>query len=511
MTGRQTIFAIVGFVLLAFIALLVGWILPASDTQAVVTHRVVPVPIPQDRPGESQESAPASRVDSTLVVHVLGRRRAPVKDAKVEYHGPGGSVVGVQSGSGEYRFVGLLRADATVRVSGAAGYLDASIAFAAKHEAWESRCLEVLLEPATPIRITLRAADGSSDLAAELEHGLLPHRLFVFGTSSAIEPGRGLSASGEQRQYWRRTSTLTGQIVPRAWRPTHAYVAIGESILAETEVPPQSQEVELVLYLNALRSVARGGIRFRLVNGATGRPVSGDQGGRFALSTPNSDVFASPGIAVEPDGTKQVLGLGAGDIVLKLSAPNMAARILIETVRPSTVADLGDIELGAAAQVLGSVLSPEGNVLRARVVGRAVGWPTVGFVSPYLEDYMGEHFALDGMPAGICLLSVDLAGWAANEVEVSLAEGLNESVRLTAEPAFEVRIPMPQAVENCALDIRDANGRSVVWRRMLRKTWSPEIFLRPGRYTAHALVEGAEVARSTLEVSSDSGGSLSGW
>lgn len=302
---------------------------------------------------------------------------------------------------------------------------------------------------------------------------------------------------------------------PAADRPLGVHVETGEGrgLLRLLERPPlyattwvddvrihavlvEGSEEELVFRFSD-RDLARlrGTLAFRVVDSVDREPFGPDRLGGYLLTRAGAPPLGAL-LPVDANGSARVENRTAGEYDLHLRYPGFENRAIPVSVPAGGVEDLGTLELRPAAQILGTAVDSDGGVIRAEVVALDPETGTRLAVSPYLEDYMGEHFGLDGLAEGQVHLSVLAEGFAANPQPVSIAAGVNTGVRLHAVPGTAVAWTCAPGAES---EVRITADELVVWRSGCAPLQRREVWLAPGTYEL-VLARAGEETRHAFEV-----------
>ncbi len=338
-----------------------------------------------------------------------------------------------------------------------------------------------------------RWSDDAPVVVVELQsHIELPVRFLggLTGVLSEVPPWVGVSREAPRADaLWTKASLGTfkrseglrlGPATLTLLEPPPVFATLcGDGWPLET-VAVSGKESALVFDLRSIGARSAATLELCVLDAQTLRPPEpGRYGGVHVRRSP----APVRGIPQELDDRGCVslshVGPGRQHIIVRLEG--YADAYVVLDVPPGAVTVPETILIEPVAQIIGSFLDGDGDVLEVEVVHVD---PVSGLErarSRYMEDYMGGHFAFDFLEAGEVLLSARGRGVALNPVRVRLETGLQYRRELKAQPGIGL-VLRGAAGGTRAARIVTAEGE-VIWGETLGAGVARNLWLLPGEYT----------------------------
>jgi hypothetical protein len=159
--------------------------------------------------------------------------------------------------------------------------------------------------------------------------------------------------------------------------PAHVALLQRHLVVEQQVVQPGQQEVKFVVDVAAMKALA-GSATVRVLDAATGAPLTT---ARVELNTSNR---GGGGAKVDADGRAVVEGLSPGLLRCHITAADHEAMYTTVRVEPGQRLDLGDVRLGGALPLQGTVLDADGKPAGASLAWTELKWrrqPTAAFAT----------------------------------------------------------------------------------------------------------------------------------
>jgi hypothetical protein len=283
--------------------------------------------------------------------------------------------------------------------------------------------------------------------------------------------------------------------------PVFVSLVCGGRVLHTVPLAAPVASLDLPVDWDAVRA-AFVGVRFRLVDAATGAPLAATM-----IMWTQSNVFATPGergtpIPFDEGGGYLRDRLPPGRHKLVIGVPGRARFSAALDLPTGAVTDLGTIPMGIARTLKGTVVDAQGHPLQASI--RVIDLDLMERTIPLFDDLGGEssdeqgRFSLQvGRSRVAVLVSADRFAAAGFEIDASTSK--LDDLRVVLVPGVPVVIRLlPSDLSREQISVEDDHGVLIASREMTMG--SLRLALRPGDYVAAVRVQGEELAREDFEV-----------
>ena len=361
---------------------------PAARSDPAVVAPVPSPPTPLATPAASRDAARAEvaakwragdAVGVLLTGTVATRDGGPAEASlgaqrdKVSVHASAGA-------DGSYALVGLTPGEWTVTLRGT-GFVESSSTIVITDDAVQHR--DFIVDPSFAVRVVLVTPDGADATMA------LRKTLFGFGD---------FAVAGQRDRFPDRLAPTDYGVVfvgNATWRPemnpkdgfagtlhvrelpAHVALLSRHLVLQQQLMQPGQREVKFVVDLEALKALA-GSATVRVLDADSDAPLTT---AHVELNTSNR---GGGGAKVDADGRVVVEGLSPGLLRCHIRAADHEDMYTTVRIEPGQRLDLGDVRLGAALPLRGTVLDADGKPASARLSWTELKWrrqPTAAFAT----------------------------------------------------------------------------------------------------------------------------------
>lgn len=387
---------------------------------------------------------------------------------------------GTEAG-GHYAMVGLQPGEWTLTVRGTT-IVESSATVTITDEAVQRR--DFVVDPSFPVKVMIVTPDGA-DATMALRKAM--HGMPNFTVAGQRERFPDRLAPTDYGMVFVGDAKWDGQMNPKdgfagtlhlAALPAHVALLQRHLVLEQQVVQTGHREVKFVVDIEAIKQLA-GSATVRVLDAATGQPLAK---ARVSLDTSNRGGMGQP---VDAEGRAVVEGLSPGLLRLEINAPEYETMSTTVSVAPSQRLELGDVRLGAAAQLKGTVLDADGKPATVNLSWAGLKWrttPTAFANNRWTRTEADGTFSLWGTGTGaIAVTAYGAAG--------SLACGVFDNppkepivLRLAKPGECTVTRP-PDPTRGFTMTFYDGSRRAIAARDLGARMQKHTITLPAGDYT----------------------------
>lgn len=343
---------------------------------------------------------------------------------------------------------------------------------------------DFVLEPSFPVRVVIVTPDGAdgtralrmalsgwSDFHVAGQREPFPERLAPTDYGAVFVGDARWSSEMNPRDGAAGTLCL-------ASLPAHVALLQRHLVLQQQLVRPGQDEVKFVVDVDALRALAASA-SVRVLDASTGEPLAK---ARVALHTSNR---GGMGNTVDADGRAVVEGLSPGFLQCTIAAPEHETFFHTVRVAPGERLELGDVRLGPAEPLAGTVLGPDGKPAGASLRWTELKWRTSPAAFSHNRSAGTEadgSFKLWGTGRGT--IAVQARGSdglvAAGVFDNPPAEPV---VLQLARPSVCTVTRPPDPTRAFTLTLFDARGRAIAGHALEPRATKTTVSLPAGEYT----------------------------
>jgi hypothetical protein len=382
---------------------------------------------------------------------------------------------------GSYALVGLRPGEWTVTLRGT-GFVEATATVAITDDAVQHR--DFTVDPSFPVRVLIVTADGQDGTFALRK--ALPW-FGDFNVAGKREPFPERLAPTDYGAVFVGDATFDRQMNPKdgfagtlhcKTLPAHVALLQRHLVLQQQVVQPATTEVKFTVDIDALKALAASAT-VRVLDADSGAPLVD---ARVSLDTSNR---GGMGHKVDADGRAVLEGLSPGLLRCNITAKDRETMYTTVRVEPGQRLDLGDVRLGAALTLRGTVLDADGRPATASLSWTELKWrtrATAAFASNRSARTEADGtFSLWGTGRGAIAV-------AARDQQGNVAMGVFDNPPATpvvlqlSRPCECVVVRPADPTRTFTLTLFDAARRPVTGREIGPRSPKSTVQLPPGEY-----------------------------